>query len=222
MDQVIHDVALQNLPVLFAIDRAGIVGPDGPTHAGTFDISLLRSIPNLVLMAPADETECRQMLSTGYAHDGPAAVRYPRGGGPGRLPGDSLDTLPIGTARLERQGQRIALLSFGPLLDAVMTVGEELDATVVNMRFIKPLDTGLLATLARDHERFVTVEDHVVAGGAGSAVLEWLAAEGLTLPCLTLGCRTASPSTDRENNSSRIMAWTRAESSRRFAARRTR
>jgi len=187
MDQVIHDVALQNLPVLFAIDRAGIVGPDGPTHAGTFDISLLRSIPNLVLMAPADETECRQMLSTGYAHDGPTAVRYPRGGGPGRLPGDSLDTLPIGTASLERQGQRIALLSFGPLLDTVMTVGEELNATVVNMRFIKPLDTGLLAALARSHERFVTVEDHVAAGGAGSAVLEWLAAEGLTLPCLTLG-----------------------------------
>ena len=187
MDQVIHDVALQNLPVLFAIDRAGIVGPDGPTHAGTFDISLLRSIPNLVLMAPADETECRQMLSTGYAHDGPTAVRYPRGGGPGRLPGNSLDTLPIGTARRERKGQRIALLSFGPLLDVVMTVGEELDATVVNMRFIKPLDTTLLAALARSHERFVTVEDHVVAGGAGSAVLEWLAAEGLTLPCLTLG-----------------------------------
>jgi 1-deoxy-D-xylulose-5-phosphate synthase len=127
------------------------------------------------------------MLSTGYAHDGPAAVRYPRGGGPARLPGDDLGTLPIGTASLVRKGQRIALLSFGPLLDIVMTVGEELDATVVNMRFIKPLDVELLAALARGHERFVTVEDHVVAGGAGSAVLEWLAAEGLTLPCLTLG-----------------------------------
>jgi 1-deoxy-D-xylulose-5-phosphate synthase len=187
MDQVIHDVALQNLPVLFAVDRAGIVGPDGPTHAGTFDISLLRAIPNMVLMAPANETECRQMLSTGFAHDGPSAVRYPRGGGPGLLPDSSLDTLPLGEARLARRGRRIALLSFGPLLDAAMEAGAELDATVVNMRFIKPLDTRLLAELARSHDRFVTIEDHAAAGGAGSAVLEWLASEGLTLPCLVLG-----------------------------------
>ncbi len=187
MDQVIHDVALQNLPVLFAIDRAGIVGPDGPTHAGTFDISLLRSIPNLVLMAPANETECRQMLSTGYAHDGPAAVRYPRGAGPGLLPDSDLETLPIGTARVLRKGHRIALLNFGPLLREAMQAGGEVDATVVNMRFIKPLDTRLLAELARSHQYFVTLEDHVIAGGAGSAVLEWLASEGLSVPCLTLG-----------------------------------
>ncbi len=187
MDQVIHDVALQNLPVLFAIDRAGIVGPDGPTHAGTFDISLLRPVPNLLLMAPANEAECRQMLSTGFRHPGPAAVRYPRGSGPGVLPDDTLEPLPIGAAKIERQGRRIALLSFGALLDAALEAGEALGATVVNMRFIKPLDSRLLRELASSHERFVTVEDHVVAGGAGSAVLEWLAAEGLTLPCLTLG-----------------------------------
>jgi 1-deoxy-D-xylulose-5-phosphate synthase len=187
MDQVIHDVALQNLPVLFAIDRAGIVGPDGPTHAGVFDISLLRPIPNLLLMAPANETECRQMLSTGFRHPGPAAVRYPRGSGPGVLPDNTLEPLPIGEAKVERQGRRIALLSFGALLDPALEAGAALGATVVNMRFIKPLDTRLLRELARNHERFVTVEDHVVAGGAGSAVLEWLAAEGFTLPCLTLG-----------------------------------
>ena len=187
MDQVIHDVALQNLPVLFAIDRAGIVGPDGPTHAGTFDISLLRPIPNLLLMAPANETECRQMLCTGFRFHGPAAVRYPRGTGPGLLPGTTLEPLPIGEARIERQGERIAILSFGALLDAALQAGHELNATVVNMRFIKPLDSRLLHELAHSHERFVTVEDHVVAGGAGSAVLEWLASEDLTLPCLNLG-----------------------------------
>jgi 1-deoxy-D-xylulose-5-phosphate synthase len=187
MDQVIHDVALQNLPVLFAIDRAGIVGPDGPTHAGTFDVALLRPVPNLLLMAPANEAECRQMLSTGFRHEGPAAVRYPRGGGPGVLPDSTLETLPIGEAKVERQGRRIALLSFGALLDAALEAGEALNATVVNMRFIKPLDGRLLRELARSHERLVTVEDHVAAGGAGSAVLEWLAAEGLTLPCLVLG-----------------------------------
>ncbi len=187
MDQVIHDVALQNLPVLFAIDRAGIVGPDGPTHAGTFDISLLRPIPNLVLMAPANETECRQMLSTGYAHDGPAAVRYPRGSGPGLLPDDGLETIPIGTGQVQRKGRRVALLNFGPLLQEAMKAGDEIDATVVNMRFIKPLDTRLLTELAREHEYFVTIEDNVVAGGAGSAVLEWLATERYSLPCLALG-----------------------------------
>lgn len=187
MDQVIHDVALQNLPVLFAIDRAGVVGPDGPTHAGTFDISLLRAIPNLVLMAPANEAECRQMLSTGFAHPGPAAVRYPRGGGSGPLPGDDLETLPIGKAQIARAGHGIALLCFGTLLEAALEAGEALDATVVNMRFIKPLDTELLSELARSHQRFVTVEDHVVAGGAGSAVLEWLADTGRPMPCLTLG-----------------------------------
>jgi len=187
MDQVIHDVALQNLPVLFAVDRAGIVGPDGPTHAGAFDISLLRAIPNLVLMAPANETECRMMLSTGFSHPGPAVVRYPRGGGPGLLPGSALDTLPIGKAAVARGGERIALLSFGPMLAAALEAGETLDATVVNMRFIKPLDTELLGEIARGHQHLFTIEDHAAAGGAGSAVLEWLATEGLTTPCTVLG-----------------------------------
>ncbi|WP_018860680.1 MULTISPECIES: 1-deoxy-D-xylulose-5-phosphate synthase [unclassified Thioalkalivibrio] len=190
MDQVIHDVALQNLPVLFAVDRAGIVGADGPTHAGTFDTALLRSVPNMLLMAPANERECRQMLSTGYAYEGPAAVRYPRGGGPGVLPeggSDDLETLPIGRAEVVREGRGLAILSFGALLETALAAGEALDATVVNMRYIKPLDTDLLARLAASHEGFVTLEDHARAGGAGSAVLEWLSAEGLTLPCQLLG-----------------------------------
>ncbi|WP_019624947.1 1-deoxy-D-xylulose-5-phosphate synthase [Thioalkalivibrio sp. ALJT] len=190
MDQVIHDVALQDLPVLFAVDRAGIVGADGPTHAGTFDTALLRTVPNMLLMAPANERECRQMLSTGYAHHGPAVVRYPRGGGPGVLPegaSEPLETLPIGRAEVVREGRGLAILSFGALLDTALAAGEALDATVVNMRFIKPLDNGLLARLAASHEGFVTLEDHARAGGAGSAVLEWLTAEGLTLPCQVLG-----------------------------------
>ncbi|ADC70930.1 deoxyxylulose-5-phosphate synthase [Thioalkalivibrio sp. K90mix] len=190
MDQVIHDVALQKLPVLFAVDRAGIVGADGPTHAGTFDTALLRSVPNMLLMAPASERECRQMLSTGYAYEGPAAVRYPRGGGPGVLPeggSEDLETLPIGRAEVVREGRGLAILSFGALLETALAAGEALDATVVSMRFIKPLDTELLARLASSHERFVALEDHARAGGAGSAVLEWLSAEGLTLPCQVLG-----------------------------------
>ncbi len=190
MDQVIHDVALQNLPVLFAVDRAGIVGADGPTHAGTFDTALLRTVPNLLLMAPANERECRQMLSTGFAHDGPAAVRYPRGGGPGELPeggSEDLETLPVGRAEVVREGRGLAILSFGALLETALAAGEALDATVVNMRFIKPLDTALLAQLAASHQGFVTLEDHARGGGAGSAVLEWLSAEGLTRPCQVLG-----------------------------------
>ncbi|MGM0554104.1 MAG: 1-deoxy-D-xylulose-5-phosphate synthase [Pseudomonadota bacterium] len=190
MDQVIHDVALQNLPVLFAVDRAGIVGADGPTHAGTFDTALLRTVPNMLLMAPASERECRQMLSTGYAHDRPAAVRYPRGTGPGALPEGGpadLETLPIGRAEVVREGRGLAILSFGALLETALEAGQALDATVVNMRFIKPLDTELLAQLAARHQGFVTLEDHARAGGAGSAVLEWLSAEGLTLPCQVLG-----------------------------------
>lgn len=187
MDQVIHDVALQNLPVLFAIDRGGIVGPDGPTHAGVFDIALLRCLPNMLLMAPADETECRQMLSTGFAYPGPAAVRYPRGAGPGRLPGADLDTLPLGKGVVVRRGESVAILSFGALLDAAKAAGDTLNATVVNMRFIKPLDTGLLQELAATHAHFVTLEDHALAGGAGSAVLEWMADAGISLRCTRLG-----------------------------------
>ncbi|MGJ4803902.1 1-deoxy-D-xylulose-5-phosphate synthase [Luteimonas sp. SDU82] len=186
-DQLVHDVAIQGLDVLFAIDRGGVVGPDGATHAGNLDLSYLRCVPNMVVMAPADERECRQMLSTGFRHEGPAAVRYPRGTGPGVAAGDTLDTLPIGKADLRRRGARIALLAFGALVPAAEQVGAELGLTVVNMRFIKPLDRGLLLELAQDHEGFVTLEDNVVMGGAGSAVLELLQAEGMLLPVLQLG-----------------------------------
>jgi 1-deoxy-D-xylulose-5-phosphate synthase len=186
-DQAIHDVALQNLDVTFAIDRAGVVGPDGPTHAGSFDLSFLRCLPNFLIMAPADEAECRAMLSTGFAHAGPAAIRYPRGSGPGAAPGKSLDTLPIGKAELRRRGRRLALLSFGAMLAPASVIADEIDATLVNMRFVKPLDEALLRELAGSHDAFVTLEDNTVAGGAGSAVAECLAAHGLSLPILHLG-----------------------------------
>ncbi|HEY0309985.1 MAG TPA: 1-deoxy-D-xylulose-5-phosphate synthase [Luteimonas sp.] len=186
-DQLVHDVAIQGLDVLFAIDRGGVVGPDGATHAGNLDLSYLRCVPNLVVMAPADENECRQMLSTGFRHEGPAAVRYPRGSGPGVAVASSLDTLPIGKAQLRRRGAGIALLAFGALVPAAEAVGAELGLTVVNMRFVKPLDRALLLELAKTHEGFVTLEDNVVAGGAGSGVAELLAAEGITLPILHLG-----------------------------------
>lgn len=186
-DQLIHDVALQNLPVLYAIDRAGVVGPDGPTHAGSFDLSFLRPIPNMVIMAPADENECRQMLSTGFHYDGPAAVRYPRGQGPGVKVEASLEPLAIGRGNIERQGKRIAFLSFGCLLQEALAAGAHYDATVVNMRFIKPLDEELLVELAADHDLLVTLEDNVVLGGAGSAVNEALAAHQILIPVLNLG-----------------------------------
>jgi len=186
-DQLIHDVALQNLPVLFAIDRAGVVGPDGPTHAGSFDLSFLRPIPNMLIMAPADENECRKMLSTGFRHDGPAAVRYPRGEGPGSQIESELTTLPIGKAAITRKGKHVALLNFGTLLDRAMQAGEKLNATVVNMRFIKPLDEALLFALAKDHDIFVTIEDNVVMGGAGSAVNESLMKQHCLVPVLNLG-----------------------------------
>ena len=186
-DQLVHDVAIQKLDVLFAIDRGGVVGPDGATHAGNLDLSFLRCVPNMVVMAPADENECRQMLSTGYRHDGPAAVRYPRGTGPGTTVSQSLDVLPIGKAELRRHGARIALLAFGALVPAAQQVGEELGFTVVNMRFVKPLDRALILELANTHEGFVTLEDNVVAGGAGSGVAELLAAEGIAMPLLHLG-----------------------------------
>jgi 1-deoxy-D-xylulose-5-phosphate synthase len=186
-DQVIHDVALQQLDVTFAIDRAGVVGPDGPTHAGSFDLSFLRAIPNLLVAAPADENECRQLLTTAFRHEGPAAVRYPRGGGPAVAPDPTLAGLPIGEAEVRRAGRGIALLAFGAPLAAALTVGGALDATVVNMRFVKPLDAALVLELARTHAAFVTLEDNVVAGGAGSAVGELLAAHGVQLPLLQLG-----------------------------------
>jgi 1-deoxy-D-xylulose-5-phosphate synthase len=186
-DQLIHDVALQDLDVLFAIDRGGVVGPDGATHAGSFDLSFLRCIPNMVVMAPADENECRQMLSTGFHYRGPAAVRYPRGSGPGVAVQASLDTLPLGKAELRQRGGKLALLAFGALVPAAEKVGRELGLTVVNMRFVKPLDRALLLELAKSHEGFVTLEDNVVMGGAGSAVAELLAAEGCHLPVQHLG-----------------------------------
>jgi 1-deoxy-D-xylulose-5-phosphate synthase len=186
-DQLVHDVALQNLDVLFAVDRAGVVGPDGATHAGSFDLSFMRCLPNMLVMAPADERECRQMLSTGYAHAGPAAVRYPRGSGPGIAVPATLETLPIGKADLRRRGSQLALLAFGPMLDIALQVGEELNATVVNMRFVKPLDGELLRDLARSHAGFVSIEDNAIAGGAGGAVAEFLAAAGIDMPLLLLG-----------------------------------
>jgi len=186
-DQLIHDVALQNLPVLFAIDRAGIVGPDGATHAGSYDLSYMRAIPNMMIMAPADENECRQMLSTGFIHDGPAAVRYPRGTGPGVEIDTSLETLPIGKAEVSRPGKDIAILSFGSMISSAMESGDSLDATVVNMRFIKPLDEELLLQLSQDHKLIVTLEDNAIAGGAGSAVSEWFNSTGINLPILQIG-----------------------------------
>ncbi|ALJ27937.1 1-deoxy-D-xylulose-5-phosphate synthase [Stenotrophomonas acidaminiphila] len=186
-DQLVHDVAIQDLDVLFAIDRAGVVGPDGATHAGNLDLSFLRCVPNMLVMAPADEAECRQMLSTGLQYKGPAAVRYPRGTGPGVAPGVDLSTLPVGKAQLRAQGQRLAILAFGSTVAAAEQVGRELGLTVVNMRFIKPLDRTLLLELARTHEGFVTVEDNVVAGGAGSGVSELLNAEAIVMPVLHLG-----------------------------------
>jgi 1-deoxy-D-xylulose-5-phosphate synthase len=186
-DQLIHDVALQDLPVMFALDRAGVVGADGATHAGAYDYAFLRCIPNLVVMAPSDENECRQMLYTAFRHDGPSAVRYPRGAGTGVEVSKDLTALPIGRAHTCRQGRRVALLAFGTMLAPALVAGEALDATVVNMRFVKPLDAELLRELARSHEAFVTIEEHVVMGGAGSAVGEALAQAAIVRPLLQLG-----------------------------------
>ncbi len=169
-DQLIHDVALQNLPVSFAIDRGGLVGADGATHHGAFDLSYLACIPNMVVMTPGDENECRQMLYTAVRHDGPAAVRYPRGSGPGVAPVKQMTALPIGKGEVRREGKRIALLAFGSLLGVALDVGEALDATVANMRFVKPLDEALVAELAANHELLVTVEENAVIGGAGAEV----------------------------------------------------
>jgi 1-deoxy-D-xylulose-5-phosphate synthase len=186
-DQLVHDVAIQDLDVLFAIDRAGVVGPDGATHAGNLDLSFLRCVPNMVVMAPSNEAECRQMLSTGLQHPGPAAVRYPRGTGTGVAAGTDLSTLPIGKGELRLQGSRVALLAFGSTVAAAEQVGRELGLSVVNMRFIKPLDRELVLAVAAQHEGLVTIEDNVVAGGAGSGVGELLNAEGVLRPILHLG-----------------------------------
>jgi 1-deoxy-D-xylulose-5-phosphate synthase len=186
-DQLIHDICLQNLPVLLAIDRAGIVGADGATHTGAFDLSFLRCVPNMAIMAPADENECRALLTTGFLHDGPAAVRYPRGTGPGVKVQRRLAPLPLGKAEVRRKGRGVALLAFGNVLTAALAAGDAINATVVNMRFVKPLDEALVLELARTHELIVTVEENVVAGGAGAGVAELLAARGVSAPLLHLG-----------------------------------
>jgi 1-deoxy-D-xylulose-5-phosphate synthase len=186
-DQLIHDVQIQNLPVLFALDRAGLVGADGATHHGAFDLSYLRCVPNMTVMTPADENECRQMLYTGFTLDTPAAVRYPRGAGTGVAIETDMQALPIGKGELRREGRRVAILAFGTLLKTALEVAAELDATVANMRFVKPLDDELVAQLARGHGLLVTLEENVVMGGAGSAVAESLAARGIAVPLLHLG-----------------------------------
>ena len=186
-DQLIHDVALQNLPVLFAIDRAGVVGADGPTHQGAFDIPFMRCIPNLVIMAPSDENECRQMLYTGHLLDRPAAVRYPRGTGRGAELQTEMTALEIGKARQVRKGQRIAILNFGTLQPYAEEAAEQIDATVIDMRFVKPLDEEKIREIAGNHELLVTVEDGAIMGGAGSAVGEFLQANQLTNRLLKIG-----------------------------------
>jgi 1-deoxy-D-xylulose-5-phosphate synthase len=186
-DQLIHDVALQNLDVTFAIDRAGVVGPDGATHAGSFDLTYLRCIPNMLVAAPADENECRALLTTAFRHAGPAAVRYPRGTGTGAAIESELKTLPIGKGEIRRRGSGLAILAFGSPLAAALEVGTEFGATVVNMRFVKPLDEALVLELARSHAALVSVEDNAVAGGAGSAVAELLAAKSVQTPLLQVG-----------------------------------
>ena len=186
-DQLIHDVAIQNLPVLFALDRGGVVGGDGQTHNGAFDYAYLRTVPNLTVMAPADENECRQMLTTGFRLDSPAAVRYPRGSGPGAAIEQEMRALAIGKGELRREGKRIAFLAFGAMLKPALEAAETLDATVANMRFVKPLDAELVKRLAQTHELLVTLEEHQVMGGAGSAVCEALNALGIEKRVLLLG-----------------------------------
>ncbi|OOE96121.1 1-deoxy-D-xylulose-5-phosphate synthase [Salinivibrio sp. IB643] len=186
-DQLIHDVAIMNLPVLFAIDRGGIVGADGQTHQGAFDLSYLRCIPNLVVMTPSDENECRQMLYTGHIHDGPAAVRYPRGSGMGAVIEDKMQAIPVGKGVVKRQGEHIAILNFGTLLPSVLDAADTLNATVVDMRFAKPLDHTLIEEMAKAHDCLVTVEENAVAGGAGSGVIETLMAQGTVKPVLQIG-----------------------------------
>ena len=185
-DQLVHDVAIQNLNVLFAIDRAGLL-EDGPTHSGIFDLSYLRCIPNMVVMAPSDENEIRQMLYTGFLHQGPACVRYPRGSGSGVSPSAKMTRLKIGAARLVREGKEVAILAFGSIVQAATIAADNLDATLIDMRFIKPLDEGLIRKMACSHDLLVTVEENSVMGGAGSAVNEYLTSLDLNTSILNLG-----------------------------------
>ena len=186
-DQLVHDVALQNLPVVFAVDRGGLVGADGPTHHGTFDISFVNCIPNMVVMTPSDEAECRRMLSTAFAHEGPSLVRYPRGSGTGAIPSTELDTLPLGKAEIRRNGSNVALLAFGTLLGAALAAGDALEATVVNMRYVKPIDEAMILQMAGNHSLLVTIEENAIIGGAGSEVERVLAEHGINIPVLRLG-----------------------------------
>ncbi len=186
-DQLIHDVALQNLPVMLAIDRGGLVGADGATHNGAFDLSFLTCIPNMVVMTPSYESECRRMLTTAYRIDGPTAVRYPRGSGPGVAVHAELDSLPVGKGEIRRHGRRIALLAFGSMVGPALQAGDELDATVANMRFVKPLDHQLVAELARDHELLVSIEENSIIGGAGAEIARSLESAGSLCPLLRLG-----------------------------------
>ena len=186
-DQLIHDVALQDLDVLFAIDRAGLVGEDGPTHAGSYDLTYLRCIPNMIVMAPSDEDETHKLLSTGYHHTGPAAVRYPRGKGPGTEIERNLDPVPIGRAISRRKGHSVAILAFGSMVKPALEAAEMIDATVADMRFVKPLDQELIGDLATSHQLIVTLEENTVMGGAGSAVNEYLVQENYSIPILNLG-----------------------------------
>ena len=186
-DQLIHDIALQNLPVVLAIDRGGLVGADGATHQGAFDLSYLTCIPNMVVMTPADEDECRRMLTTAFRIDGPTAVRYPRGSGPGVTPAAALEGVPLGKGEIRRRGGRIALLAFGSLLGAALAAAEDLDATVANMRFVKPLDVSLVKELAAGHDFLVTLEENAVIGGAGSEVARVLEEAGIAVPVLRVG-----------------------------------
>ncbi|WP_150537217.1 1-deoxy-D-xylulose-5-phosphate synthase [Neisseria flavescens] len=186
-DQLVHDVALQNLPVLFAIDRAGIVGADGPTHAGLYDLSFLRCVPNMIIAAPSDENECRLLLSTCYQANSPSAVRYPRGTGTGATVSDGLETVEIGKGIIRREGEKIAVIAFGSMVAPSLTAADKLNATVADMRFVKPIDEELIVHLARSHDYIVTVEENAEQGGAGSAVLEVLAKHGICKPVLLLG-----------------------------------
>ena len=186
-DQLIHDVAIQNLPVVFAIDRAGLVGADGPTHAGVFDLSFLRCVPNMTIMAPADEDECRKMLTTAFQLDSPSAVRYPRGCGPGISIEESLTPIEIGKSRVMLQGKQIAILAFGSMVGSAVEVGKNINATVIDMRFVKPLDEQIISHLSESHELIVTIEENVAKGGAGSAVNEYLSSIHSNCQTLILG-----------------------------------
>ena len=186
---MIHDVALQNLPVVFALDRAGLVGADGATHAGAYDIPYLRCIPNMSVACPADEGECRKLLSSAFEQDHPVAVRYPRGAGVGVVPEGNLDALPFAKGEIRKEGSGVAILAFGTLLYPALEAAEKLGCTVVNMRWVKPLDTGLLLRVAASHDALVTVEEGAIMGGAGSAVSEALQAAGVSMPVLHLGLK---------------------------------